>query len=111
VAGEERSRRSSYDYVIVGSGAGGGPLARDLGKAGRKVPLLEPGGDHQNYKYRVPVFHGLATEDEHLKWDYYVRHFAADERQRRNSKFVHDRNGVLFIPGQGRSEGVPPITP
>ncbi len=33
-----------YDYVIVGSGAGGGPLAGNLAKAGYKVLLLEAGG-------------------------------------------------------------------
>ena len=44
----------------------------------------------------MPVFHGLATEDEDLGWDYYVRHYAADERQRRDSKFVPDHDGVLY---------------
>jgi choline dehydrogenase len=96
VAGEEISHRSSYDYVVVGSGAGGGPLACNLAKAGQRVLLLEAGGDHENYNYQVPVFHGLATEDEDLRWDYYIRHYAADERQRRDSKFVPERDGVLY---------------
>jgi choline dehydrogenase-like flavoprotein len=46
VARESISQRSSYDYVIVGSGAGG-PLACNLAKAGLKVLLLEAGGDHE----------------------------------------------------------------
>jgi choline dehydrogenase len=96
VAGENISHRSSYDYVVVGSGAGGGPLACNLAKAGQRVLLLEAGGDHENYNYQVPVFHGLATEDEDLRWDYYVRHYASDERQRLDSKFVPDRDGVLY---------------
>jgi choline dehydrogenase len=96
VAGENLSRRSSCDYVIVGSGAGGGPLACNLAKAGQRVLLLEAGGEHENYNYQVPIFHGLATEDEDLRWDYYVRHYAADERQRRDSKFIADRDGVLY---------------
>jgi choline dehydrogenase len=96
VAGENLSRRSGYDYVIVGSGAGGGPLACNLAKAGQRVLLLEAGGDHENYNYQVPVFHGLATEDEDLKWDYYVRHYASDGRQARDSKFVAERDGVLY---------------
>ena len=58
--------------------------------------LLEAGGDYENYNYQVPVFHGLATEDEDLKWDYYVRHYTSDERQGRDSKFVPDRDGVLY---------------
>ncbi|KAI1744828.1 hypothetical protein F4680DRAFT_467130 [Xylaria scruposa] len=34
-----------YDYVVVGSGPGGGPLAVDLAKAGSSVLLLEAGFD------------------------------------------------------------------
>jgi choline dehydrogenase len=37
--------QQEYDYVIVGSEAGGGPLAAILAKAGYKVLLLEAGGD------------------------------------------------------------------
>ena len=96
MAGEGISHRSSYGYIIVGSGAGGGPLACNLAKAGQKVLLLEAGGDHENYNYQVPVFHGLATEDEDLKWDYFVRHYTSDEQQRRDCKFVPQRDGVLY---------------
>jgi choline dehydrogenase-like flavoprotein len=46
VARENISQRSSCDYVIVGSGAGG-PLACSLAKAGLMVLLLEAGGDHE----------------------------------------------------------------
>ena len=43
----------TYDYVIVGSGAGGGPLAANLAKAGYSVCIMEAGKwpkqDHPNY--------------------------------------------------------------
>jgi choline dehydrogenase-like flavoprotein len=96
VAGEEISRRSSYDYAIGGSGTGGGAPACNLAKAAQRVLLLEADGDHENYNYQVPAFNGLATEDEDLRWDYYVRHYASDERQGRDSKFVPDCDGVLY---------------
>jgi choline dehydrogenase-like flavoprotein len=37
------SRNKHYDYIIVGTGAGGAPVARDLAKEGRSVLILERG--------------------------------------------------------------------
>lgn len=84
------------DYVVVGSGAGGGPLAANLAKAGQQVILLEAGGDWEDYDYQVPVFHGRASEDEGMCWDYYVRHYASADQQQRDTKFVPERDGVLY---------------
>lgn len=87
---------SDYDYVIVGSGAGGGPLAGNLARAGQKVLLLEAGSAYEDANYQVPAFHALATEDAYLRWDYFVRHYSNDEQQRRDNKFTPERNGVLY---------------
>jgi choline dehydrogenase len=86
------------EYIIVGSGAGGGPLAANLAKAGYKVLLLEAGGDPvaENYNWQVPCFHALASEDPSLKWDFFVRHYANDALQKRDNKFVPEQNGVLY---------------
>ena len=67
--------KTEFDYVIVGSGAGGGPLAANLAKAGFEVLVIEAGGDEDSLDYSVPGFNGLATEDEAYRWDYYVRHY------------------------------------
>src|SRR3712207_2381998 len=87
-------RVADYDYVIVGSGAGGGPPAANLARAGFEVMLLEAGGDPcaaselGRLMYEVPIFHGLSTEYSECQWDYFVRHYADDERQRRDEKLV-----------------------
>ena len=90
------------EYIVVGSGAGGGTLAARLAEAGRTVLLLEAGndprqqsgGDPNNPRenclpddYDVPVFHALSTENEAMKWDFFVRHYADDVRQRRDEKY------------------------
>ena len=85
---------TEYDYIVIGSGAGGGPLAANLVNAGFRVLLLEAGGDacassdRGRLMYEVPIFHGLSTEYAACQWDYFVRHYSVDAQQRRDSKFV-----------------------
>jgi len=82
---------SGYEYVVVGSGAGGGTVAARLAERGHTVLLLEAGGDEAPWSYRVPVFHGLATEDEEMRLDHYVRHYADETRQERDPKYLVER--------------------
>jgi len=96
VACREATGDDGFDYVIVGSGAGGGPLAANLALAGFRVLLLEAGGDEDSYTYDVPAFHALASEDERYAWNFFVRHYADDARQRRDPKFRSAQNGVLY---------------
>jgi choline dehydrogenase len=88
------------EYIVVGSGAGGGPLAARLAELGHRVLLLEAGGDDEPWTYQVPAFHGLATEDEAMRLDHYVRHYADEPRQQRDPKYqverVAGRSGVLY---------------
>ncbi len=40
-----RAGQGEWDYVVVGSGAGGGTLAARLAERGMRVFLIEAGGD------------------------------------------------------------------
>lgn len=86
---------TGFDYVVVGAGAGGGPLAANLAAAGRRTLLLDAGGAPENDTYLVPAFHADASEDPLQCWNYFVRHYEDERQQRRDSKFVADR-GVLY---------------
>lgn len=47
-------QHDTYEYIVVGSGPGGGPLAVNLARAGHSVLLLEAGddqGDNPNTTY------------------------------------------------------------
>ena len=91
-----------FDYIVIGSGAGGGPLAANLARAGFKVMLMEAGGDPcaqddaGRYMYEVPIFHGLSTEYKDCAWNYFVRHYSNDAQQRLDSKFVAAEDGVWY---------------
>lgn len=94
---------AEFDYIVVGSGAGGGPLAANLADAGYKVLLLEAGGEHENASYSVPAFHPMATEDQDLQWNYFVKHYASEERQSKDTKLVPGKG--IWYPRAGTLGG------
>src|SRR5688500_530218 len=84
----------TYDYIVVGSGAGGGPLAANLVVRGFRVLLIEAGSDPESYHYQVPCFHALSTEDEEMAWKFFVHHY--DEREQRDPKYRKEHGGVFY---------------
>lgn len=86
---------ATYEYIVVGSGAGGGTVAANIARAGHRVLLLEAGGDEEPISYQVPVFHAYASEDPALGWSFFVRHYANDQQQL-DSKFSRPDGGILY---------------
>lgn len=64
------SASTEYEYIVVGSGAGGGPLASRLALEGHSVLLIEAGDDQSNNpNTTVPIFQTLVSGDPELRWD------------------------------------------
>lgn len=106
----------TFDYVVVGSGPGGGTLAARLAENGFRVLLLEAGGDPRMAKgcnpgnpgkntcpddYDVPAFHAQASENSAMKWDFFVRHYENEELQKKDEKYVPAKDGVLYPRSSG----------
>jgi choline dehydrogenase len=104
------SETVTVEFIVVGSGAGGGTLAARLAESGHSVLLLEAGSDPKNASeseppgpsgglpndYDVPVFHGYASENKAISWNFFVRHYSNDERQRQDPNYIESMDGVLY---------------
>lgn len=85
-----------YDYIVVGSGAGGGPVAANLALAGYKVLVLEAGGSHDDYNCRVPAFHPNASEEPSMSWRFFVDHYADKAQAEKDWKYVREEGGIFY---------------
>jgi choline dehydrogenase len=89
-----KQESAEHDFIIVGSGAGGGPLAANLAKSGFRVLLLEAGGWDAPEVAQVPAFHPHASEHADLSWEFFVKHYANPKQP--DSKWDSERNGIFY---------------
>ena len=89
-----KQQSAEHDFIIVGSGAGGGPLAANLAKNGFRVLVLEAGGWDAPEVAQVPAFHPHASEHPDLSWEFFVKHYA--NAKQTDSKWDETRSGIFY---------------
>ncbi|CAH0047396.1 unnamed protein product [Clonostachys solani] len=101
---------SEYDYVVVGSGPGGGPLAANLAREGYSVFLIEAGGNHgDELLQQVPGLADVNSEDPEMSWQFFVSHYQNETQARRDRYFTYRlANGSLWY-GIDPPEGATPL--
>lgn len=73
------ANNNTYDYIVVGSGPGGGTLAANLAKAGESVLLIEAGDDQgENLDEKIAGWFFLANNDPVMRWDFFVKYHSND---------------------------------
>ena len=96
---QDAANLQPYEYVVVGSGPGGGPLAARLAIAGFKVLLIDAGDDQgASAEYQVPALNLQSTEYGPMKWDYYVNHYSNLAQQKKDTKMTYrTQSGSLYV--------------
>ncbi|KAI1631437.1 choline dehydrogenase [Biscogniauxia mediterranea] len=83
------SSNKTYEYIVIGSGAGGAPLAADLAVAGHSVLLVEAGGDYGHLReVESPALSFSASERNEVSWAYYTHHYANETQALRDRKLT-----------------------
>ncbi|KAI2610681.1 putative GMC oxidoreductase [Hypoxylon fragiforme] len=97
---------SPYDYIVIGSGPGGAPLAANLARAGYPTLLLEAGDDLGNNKnYSDMINFNLAANDDKSRWDFFVKHSSDEEREGKYEHMTWRKPDGSFYVGLEPPEG------
>jgi len=107
---DARDATTQYDYIVVGAGPGGGPLAANLAVAGYKVLLVDAGGDDGNATVElVPALHPYSSEFNATAWTFFVNHYTDINAAKQDSKMVYQlTDGTRYV-GLNPPAGATPL--
>lgn len=105
--------RTPIDFIVIGAGAGGAPLAARLAERGYTVLVLDMGPEKpaptEGAKVdttEVPLMHPASTEDPRHSLRFFVKHFDHDPGGSRDWKVFRDgkrrdEEGIFYPRAQG----------
>ncbi|KAI0204905.1 choline dehydrogenase [Astrocystis sublimbata] len=96
----------SYEYIVVGSGAGGSPVAANLARAGHSVLLIDAGGDYGNLRQvDAPALANPASERNEVSWGFFTHHYEDKEMAKKDRKLSYLTPDNQYYSGVNPPEG------
>ncbi|KAL0577200.1 hypothetical protein V5O48_004798 [Marasmius crinis-equi] len=83
-----------YDFVVVGAGAGGGPVAARIAESGYSVLVLDAGHDVDNLNTTIPIYFIRAAEDPELELNYTLSEYPPGFRVQKNDQWYPRARGI-----------------
>ncbi|KAF7323451.1 Choline dehydrogenase [Mycena chlorophos] len=75
----DRQQEDVFDFIVVGAGAGGGPLAARLVENGYSVFLVDAGSNATGYNSTLPAYWPRATEDLATSLGYNITEYSTPD--------------------------------
>ncbi|KAI1176898.1 choline dehydrogenase mitochondrial precursor [Nemania sp. FL0916] len=93
--------KKSYEYIVVGSGPGGSPLAVNLARAGHSVLLIDAGGDFGHLReVESPALANPSSERNEVSWGFFAHHYANETMALKDRKLSYLTPSNQYYSGQ-----------
>ncbi|KAJ7107788.1 hypothetical protein C8R44DRAFT_559909, partial [Mycena epipterygia] len=86
--------QADFDFVVVGAGVGGGPVASRLAENGFSVLVVDAGHNVVNVNTTIPFYYGRAVEDPQLELNYTYNEYSPGAKFPRNDAWYPRARGV-----------------
>ncbi|KAI1124428.1 choline dehydrogenase [Nemania abortiva] len=95
-----------YEYIVVGSGAGGSPVAANLARAGHSVLLIDAGGDYGHLRQvDSPALANPASERNEVTWGFFTHHYENETMALTDRKLTYLTPDGEYYSGRTPPEG------
>ncbi|KAK7006238.1 choline dehydrogenase [Favolaschia claudopus] len=85
---------ADYDFVVVGAGVGGGPVAARLAESGFSVLVVDAGHDAFNINTTIPFYWARAVDDPQLELNYTYDEYSPGAKFPRPNSWYPRARGV-----------------